>query len=88
MPPIAYQHLLQPLDVDVFKSFKTHFNKACQKHMWNNPGQVITPTILAPTVAEALTNSLTPLNITSGFKKCGIHPLNLGEVKDRQLAPS
>ena len=49
---------------------------------------MITPTILAPTVAEALTNSLTPLNILSGFKKCGIHPLNPGEVKDRQLAPS
>ena len=56
--------------------------------MRNNPGQVITPTILAPTVAEALTNSLTPLNIISGFKKCGVHPLNPGEVKDRQLAPS
>ena len=24
----------------------------------------------------------------SGFKKCGIHPLNPGEVSDRQLAPS
>jgi len=56
--------------------------------MWNSPGQVITPTILAPTVVEALTNSLTPLNITSGFKKCGIHPPNPGKVKDRQLAPS
>lgn len=54
--------------------------------MWNNPGQVITRTILAPTVAEALTNSLMPLNILSGFKKCGIHPP--GEGKDRQLAPS
>ena len=61
--PAHTTHLLQPLDVGVFKSFKAHFNKACQKHMQNNPGQVITPTILAPTVAEALTNSLTPLNI-------------------------
>ena len=41
---------------------------------------MITPTILAPTIAEALVNSLTPLNILSGFKKCGIHPLNPGEV--------
>lgn len=30
----------------------------------------------------------TLLNILSGFKKCGIHPLNPGEVKDRQLAPA
>ena len=56
--------------------------------MRNNPGQVITCTVFAPTVAEALMNSLTPLNILSGFKKCGIHPLNPGEVKNRQLAPS
>ena len=58
--PAHTTHLLQPLDVGVFKPFKTHFNKACQKHMRNNPGQVITPIILAPTIAEALTNSLTP----------------------------
>ena len=80
--------MLQPLDVGVFKPFKTHFNKACQKHMRNNPGEVINPTILAPTVAKALMNSLTPLNILISFKKCGIHPLNAGEVKDRQLALS
>ena len=86
--PAHTTHLLRPLDIGVFKPFKTHFNKACQKYMRDNSGQVITPTILAPTVAEALTNSLTPLNILSGFKKCAIHPLNPGEVKDRQLAPS
>ena len=32
--------------------------------------------------------SLTPVNIMSGFKKCGIYPLNPGEVTDRQIAPS
>ena len=25
---------------------------------------------------------------SQGFRKCGIHPLNPGEVSDRQLAPS
>ena len=32
--------------------------------------------------------AFTPLNILSGFKKCGIQPLNPGEVSDRSLAPS
>ena len=33
--------------------------------------------------------ALTPaVNIISGFKKCGIYPLNQGEVTDRQVAPS
>lgn len=29
-----------------------------------------------------------PVNIIAGFKKCGVYPLNPGEVTDRQIAPS
>ena len=86
--PAHTTHILQPLDVGVFKSFKHYFNKACQNYMKAHPGQVITSTVLAPLVAEVVTISVVPLNILSGFKKCGIHPLNPGEVKDRQLAPA
>ena len=39
-------------------------------------------------MAAAWTQALTLVNIMSGFKKCGIYPLNPGEVKDRQIAPS
>ena len=39
-------------------------------------------------VGEAWPHAFTPLNILSGFKKCGIHPLNPGEICDRQCAPS
>ena len=85
--PAHTTHILQPLDVGVFKSFKSHFNKACQKYMKAHQGQVITP-LLASLVKETVTNSVVPLNILSGFKKCGIHPLNPGEVKDGQLAPA
>ena len=52
------------------------------------PGQVITTAAIASLVNDAWHNSFTPLNILSGFKKCGIHPLNPGEVSDRQLCPS
>ena len=43
---------------------------------------------LASLVGEAWPLSLTSVNVLSGFKKCGIFPLNPGEVTDRQLAPS
>ena len=34
-------HILQPLDISVFKPFKSFFNKACKKFLFSNPGQVI-----------------------------------------------
>ena len=43
---------------------------------------------LASLVGEAWPLAFTSVNVLSGFKKCGIFPLNPGEVTDRQLAPS
>ena len=86
--PSHTSHILQPLDVGVFKSFKTSFSKACRRYLGQHPGRVITADVLAALVAEAYQYSHTALNIMSGFRKTGTHPLNPGEVSDRQLAPS
>ena len=86
--PAHTSHILQPLDIGVFKSFKTHYNKACRRYMASNPGCVITADVIAGLIAEAWPQSMTPMNILSGFKKCGVYPLNPGEVSDRMLAPS
>ena len=50
--PSHTTHVLQPLDVGVFKSFKSHFSKACSKYLAANPGRVITSDKLASLVAE------------------------------------
>ena len=73
------------LFIVTLRSFKAHFSKACHKYLAANLGRVITTDVIAALVGEAWPLSVTPLNIMSGFKKCGINP---GEVKDRQLAPS
>jgi hypothetical protein len=86
--PSHTSHVLQPLDVGVFKSFKSFFSKVCTQYMAKNPGRVITEDILSSLVGNALGQSHTPINIFSGFKKAGIYPFNPGEVSDRQLAPS
>ena len=86
--PAHTTHLLQPLDVGVFKSFKTNFSKACHQYMMKHPGRCVTADKLAMLIGEVWPRSMTPLNIMSGFKKCGIYPFNPGEIKDRQLAPS
>lgn len=86
--PSHTTHLLQPLDVGVFKSFKTNFSNACRRYMAANPGRIITTDLIATMVGEAWPLSLTPVNIMSGFRKCGIFPLNPGQISDRQTAPS
>lgn len=86
--PSHCTHILQPLDVGVFKPFKTFFSKACNSYLAKNPGRVVTPEKLASLVAEAWPRALTPVNVMAGFKKAGIHPLNPSEVSDRQLGPS
>uniref|UniRef100_A0A1X7TFC6 DDE-1 domain-containing protein n=1 Tax=Amphimedon queenslandica TaxID=400682 RepID=A0A1X7TFC6_AMPQE len=86
--PSHTSHLLQPLDVGVFKSFKSNFNKACSNYMSQNPGRVVTVDVIASLVGEAYPASFTPMNIMKGFKKTGVWPINPGEVTDRQIAPS
>ena len=86
--PAHTTRILQPLDVGVFKSFKSHFSKACHAYIAKHPGRVVTTDIIAALVAEAWPHSCTPVNILSGFKKCGIFPINPRAVSDRQLAPS
>lgn len=69
--------------------FQSEFfnSTACHAYISDHPVP-ITTAVIASLVADAWPHSLTPLNILSGFKKCGIHPLDPGEVNDRQLAPS
>ena len=86
--PAHTSHLLQPLDVGVFKPFKTNFNKACSKYMCQHPGRVITADVLASLVADSYAASFTLVNIMKGFKKTGTWPINPSEVTERQIAPS
>ena len=70
--PSHTSHILQPLDIGVFHSFKTNYSKACRRYLGDNPGRVITSEVLASLVADAWPLSFTPVNILSGFKKSGI----------------
>lgn len=65
--PSHTTHILQPLDVGVFKSLKANYSKACRKYLSDNPGRVITTEAIASLLAVAWPLSVTPVNIMAGF---------------------
>ena len=86
--PAHSSHLLQPLDVAVFKSFKVFFSSAYRSFLHNNPGKVITIYNISQLVGEAWPKSLTPENLISGFRHSGIYPLCRAKITPEKLAPS
>ena len=72
----------------ILKSLKDNFYKACGKYTADNPGRVVTTDVIASLLGEAWPQSVTPVNIMSGFRKCGKNPLNPGQITDCQTAPS
>ena len=79
LPPHTTQDS-QPLDCTVFGPLKRHWSNVCHKYLKNNPGVVISKYNFSEVFSEAWLLALTPANIVSGFRKCGIHPFNRNAI--------
>ena len=80
LPPHS-SHLLQPLDVAVFKPIKDRWDAKLVKWQRDNPGKKILKknfSLLTKTVWK----ETDPVIIQNGFKKAGIYPFN-----DQVIAP-
>lgn len=75
------------IDVAVL-SLSVFFSSACRAFLQNNPGKVITIYNIGQLVGEAWTKLLTPENLISGFRHCGIYPLCRAKITPEKLAPS
>ncbi|KAF2883719.1 hypothetical protein ILUMI_22447 [Ignelater luminosus] len=75
LPPHC-SHRIQPLDVSVFRPFKSYYNATVDSWMLRNPGIPMTIYQVAECVGEAHPKAFTPANIIAGFKRSGIYPLN------------
>lgn len=86
--PPHCSHKLQPLDVSVYGPFKTRYRVAMNEWMLSNPGKTITIYQVGQFVKEAYLHALSPKNVTSGFSKTGIYPLNSNTFSDEDFLSS
>lgn len=80
--PSHCTHILQPLDISVFKSLKSNFNKVCRDFLFKNPGKKVLSEDIASLLSLTWPQAMTPVNIMKGFKQCGIFPLDPGVISD------
>ena len=86
--PSHTTHVLQPLDVGVFNSFKHHVVLALNTLLRSSEGRVPTSEDIPAILSEAWPKSVTPVNLMSGFRKSGIHLLNPSYIHDQVFSPS
>ena len=77
--PSHLTHLLQPLDVAVFKPLKSAWGKVVQDYT-RRERSTITKRLFPSLLAEACKNGYKPDAAVAGFKKCGIHPFNVNII--------
>ena len=84
LPPNS-THLTQPLDVAVFSALKANWRRIIQDWKKTPAGMKFgtLPKQQFPTLLKRLVLSLNSENLKSGFRACGIHPLDPQEVLKR-----
>lgn len=86
--PPHCSHKLQPLDVTVYGPFKTRYRVAMNEWMLSNPGKTVTIYQVAQFVRDAYLSAFTMQNVTQGFIKTGIYPLNSNSFSDDDFLSS
>ena len=81
--PPHWSHRLQPLDGYFYGSLKGHYKRAVDEWNLENPGKRITIYDIPECFSRAFEKTSTFANITAGFKKTGIWPLNSDVFTDK-----
>lgn len=69
-------HILQPMDVSVFRTLKRAYEKAVQEWRNKNNLKLLTRYDFAGVVKAALDSLDTKRILANGFRACGLHPFN------------
>ena len=87
LPPHT-THALQPLDVCVFRSLKTHFSRSLRAACFARKDFVVSKRDFARVVKEPFEKALSMSNIKSGFSTCGIFPFNRNAIDKTKMFPA
>ena len=87
LPPHT-TNALQPLDVSVFKSLKSHFSKAVHALSFTKKDFIVSKREFACVVKTPFEKAFSMSNIKAGFKKCGIHPFDPNAIDQSKVLPS
>jgi len=87
LPPHT-THLLHPLDRTVFGPLNAAYNRFCSEYLNENPLNLVTKWSFPGLFAQAWEHELSPANIQSGFRACGIFPFNSAAIPKDSFAPS
>jgi hypothetical protein len=85
LPPHT-SHLLQPLDLAVFKVFKTKWNEKLIAWQREHIGRKLPKSLFSKMLGETW-KDISPDSIKNGFRKAGIHPFNSKIVSEEQFVP-
>lgn len=80
--PSHTTHFLQPLYRSFFKALKSYYDYECNSFMKNNPSRHITRLQFGKLIDSAWSKSATVENAGSGFRSCGIIPLNMSTIPE------
>ena len=87
IPPHS-SHKLQPLDKCFFKPLKDYYATNCDQWMVNNPGKVLGQFQVAELFGQAYMRCATVEKGVSGFRTCGIIPVNRFVFSDADFLPA
>lgn len=85
LPPHT-SHILQPLDLAVFRSFKTSWDEELVTWQRHNQGKKLPKKIFSAKVRNVW-NNINPAVILNGFKKAGISPFNSTVISKEKYHP-
>lgn len=85
LPPHT-SHLLQPLDLAVFRSFKTSWDEELVTWQRKHQGVKLPKKIFSEKVRK-IWNNISPVVIQNGFKKGGIYPFNPTAIPKEKYHP-
>jgi len=85
LPPHT-SHILQPLDVSVFKGIKDNWDSSLAEWARKNYGKVLRKSEFAD-ILGSVWSKVKAETIINGFKKCGIFPFDATKISDSTFNP-